>query len=1082
MAWGLGRFVSFRRNGRFHLQELSPAGGLGHFQIGQVRLVHHHQGISNASRNPPYQAQHLQAQIGRLSGGRSSCGSNLSGHRVSRTNCPPDTDPRSPLASFSKPVAPRVPASLCDNSFMLKKDGGALSSSTMAPDEVQSPEQIQASFRSDAPEATRGAERLLVPSEVVICPSEPTTLRLPEEVAPPEAVKMAQKQNHTKSPEPERKAVGDVPDAKTPEGVTTKHPPRRQVKGRRLSAKNEYTRLSIKDEMRKSILNDQRPVSMNEKGNLEPKPDEGRLISCKHKWADEILLSTNLGAMNCAPWHMSIEAMRQAWKVDATDPILTSVVLRASAKLSWERSLQLSQGMRKMILDRNETDSGLQNAVLTAYQEGNAWPQSLQLLKDLLVHQCEPEGLGVSAAFTACGISNWKAMMDIVGFLQNGGCNGSLNSESCGALVIAMRPWRWTLYCLKMIRDLKLFIPLLAMCAAAESCASSGIQHLPDLMDQSGMRVQKVLQAHSPAPRQPASCSHPAAGSRSRGLSHGQVCQVVGTCRSRASDHSTGVQGVSQLWKLFALGLEATGICNTVSLDELAGFELRVFCPTCKGYCPDHVRCRQRAEQAAFRRRVDGPTHYEIKGPRRRCLAPWIRRFVLPPGLKRESYKITGDPKKPDGAPNSYVKMTCARANFRAAGWKDEDFKKPMITIAAPHVNLAGKSGATLAFMARKSKEEAEWAQLKRGLGVDDDSSLEDVKDSVLIGFERWRRNAEGEHHGIRHRIKSMLFTRQSVQDRLTAAVRSGIPPNLRGTMWFLCSGGLSKRRSSDVPYTSLVEMGHRCKESTAGRTIANDLPRTGCDDSLLPALENVLLAYAVRNKEIGYCQSMNFIVATMLMYCSEEQSFWILCSLIEDLLPDAYYTESLSGLRADLHLFNWCVQQNCIDIAPILMNWFLCLFVNTLPAEHAHRVLDCVFHEGHKALFRTGLAILSLRSQELRQSNSVVEAYSFLRQPFGLDDRAPSDALQAAEISPKELLDAAFSNVRSTWLKGFRLETLEKERARCVAQVKADDAQVAARKQIWAEKNAAGKEDNAKENFNIHAQHQMDLNGMSET
>lgn len=43
----------------------------------------------------------------------------------------------------------------------------------------------------------------------------------------------------------------------------------------------------------------------------------------------------------------------------------------------------------------------------------------------------------------------------------------------------------------------------------------------------------------------------------------------------------------------------------------------------------------------------------------------------------------------------------------------------------------------------------------------------------------------------------------------------------------------------------------------------------------------------------------MNFIVATMLMYCSEEQSFWILCSLIEDLLPDGYYTESLSGLRA---------------------------------------------------------------------------------------------------------------------------------------------------------------------------------------
>ena len=60
---------------------------------------------------------------------------------------------------------------------------------------------------------------------------------------------------------------------------------------------------------------------------------------------------------------------------------------------------------------------------------------------------------------------------------------------------------------------------------------------------------------------------------------------------------------------------------------------------------------------------------------------------------------------------------------------------------------------------------------------------------------------------------------------------------------------------------------------------------------------------FQVRNKEIGYCQSMNFVVATMLMYCSEEQSFWILCSLVEDVLPEGYYTETLSGLRAA----TWC-------------------------------------------------------------------------------------------------------------------------------------------------------------------------------
>jgi len=57
------------------------------------------------------------------------------------------------------------------------------------------------------------------------------------------------------------------------------------------------------------------------------------------------------------------------------------------------------------------------------------------------------------------------------------------------------------------------------------------------------------------------------------------------------------------------------------------------------------------------------------------------------PQLKTESYKITGDPRVPDGESGSKVKMTCSRSNFRAAGWKDADFQKPIVTIAAPYSN-----------------------------------------------------------------------------------------------------------------------------------------------------------------------------------------------------------------------------------------------------------------------------------------------------------------------------------------------------------------------------------------------------------
>ena len=56
--------------------------------------------------------------------------------------------------------------------------------------------------------------------------------------------------------------------------------------------------------------------------------------------------------------------------------------------------------------------------------------------------------------------------------------------------------------------------------------------------------------------------------------------------------------------------------------------------------------------------------------------------------LKQRSYELTGNPRVPDSAPGSYVKMTCTRANLRAVGWKEADFKKPVITVGVPYTNI----------------------------------------------------------------------------------------------------------------------------------------------------------------------------------------------------------------------------------------------------------------------------------------------------------------------------------------------------------------------------------------------------------
>ena len=56
-----------------------------------------------------------------------------------------------------------------------------------------------------------------------------------------------------------------------------------------------------------------------------------------------------------------------------------------------------------------------------------------------------------------------------------------------------------------------------------------------------------------------------------------------------------------------------------------------------------------------------------------------------------------------------------------------------------------------------------------------------------------------------------------------------------------------------------------------------------------LKKLERVLVAYANRNPSVGYCQSMNFISGILLLFLSEENTFWVLCTLAEDRLSDYF-------------------------------------------------------------------------------------------------------------------------------------------------------------------------------------------------
>ncbi|KAL6062411.1 GTPase activating protein (GAP) [Balamuthia mandrillaris] len=215
--------------------------------------------------------------------------------------------------------------------------------------------------------------------------------------------------------------------------------------------------------------------------------------------------------------------------------------------------------------------------------------------------------------------------------------------------------------------------------------------------------------------------------------------------------------------------------------------------------------------------------------------------------------------------------------------------------------------------------------------------------------------------------------------------VREGVPNELRSKIWQLCSGSVYKPMTPKRKghYDQLWEQ-FAGMESLATEEIEKDLHRS-FDHAFyrnggpgINSLRRVLTAYSWHRPSIGYCQSMNIVCAVFLLFLNEEEAFWLLSTVVDEMLK-GYYTKEMLGSCVDQRVFEVLFAENLprlyahineilqIPIAWFSLPWFLCLFIGKLPLKCVLRILDCFFCEGSPCvLFQVALALFKITEVEV--------------------------------------------------------------------------------------------------------------------
>ncbi|XP_021412711.1 EVI5-like protein isoform X2 [Oncorhynchus mykiss] len=214
----------------------------------------------------------------------------------------------------------------------------------------------------------------------------------------------------------------------------------------------------------------------------------------------------------------------------------------------------------------------------------------------------------------------------------------------------------------------------------------------------------------------------------------------------------------------------------------------------------------------------------------------------------------------------------------------------------------------------------------------------------------------------------------------LKELIRKGIPHHFRAIVWQLLGN------ATDMPvknqYSELLKMSSPC-EKLIRRDIARTYPEheffKGQDSLGQEVLFNVMKAYSLVDREVGYCQGSAFIVGLLLMQMPEEEAFCVFVRLMQEYRLRELFKPTMAELGLCIYQFEYLLQEQLPELnvhfrsqsfhtSMYASSWFLTLFLTFLPMPVATRIFDIFMYEGLEIIFRVGMAILQYNQTDLIQ------------------------------------------------------------------------------------------------------------------